>query len=43
MDAGFGRLERKLDQFIEVQLHTNQLVERRLLALEQHRPPNAQP
>jgi outer membrane murein-binding lipoprotein Lpp len=43
MDAGFSRLERKLDQFIEVQLHANQLVDRRLLALEQHRPPDAQP
>jgi hypothetical protein len=37
MDAGFGRLERKLDQFIDVQLQTNQLVDRRLRALEEHR------
>ena len=38
MDAGFGRVgrvERKLDQFIDVQLQANQLVERRLTALEQ--------
>jgi hypothetical protein len=35
MDAGFGRLERKLGQFIDVQLQTNQLVDRRLRALEQ--------
>ena len=38
MDAGFARVERverKLDQFIDVQLQTNQLVERRLNALEQ--------
>src|SRR5438270_2106202 len=35
MDVGFGRIERKLDQFIDVQLHTNQLVDRRLRALEQ--------
>lgn len=35
VDAGFGRLERKLDQFIDVQLQTNQLVDRRLHALEQ--------
>lgn len=30
MDAGFARVERKLDQFIDVQLRTNALVERRL-------------
>jgi uncharacterized protein YicC (UPF0701 family) len=35
VDAGFGRLERKLDQFIDVQLQANQLVDRRLRALEQ--------
>ena len=38
IDAGFARferVERKLDQFIDVQLQTNQLVERRLNALEQ--------
>jgi len=29
MDAGFARLERKLDQFIDVQLTTNDLVDRR--------------
>ncbi len=34
-DTGFARLERKLDQFIDVQLQTNQLVERRLRALEE--------
>jgi TolA-binding protein len=34
MDAGFSRIERKLDQFIDVQLETNQLVGRRLRALE---------
>ena len=41
MDAGFGRfgqVERKLDQFIDVQLQTNQLVDRRLRALEEQRP-----
>ena len=44
MDAGFGRLERKLDQFIDVQIQTNQLVNRRLRALEQTGGvPNAQP
>jgi len=37
-DAGFGRLERKLDQFIDVQLQTNRLVDRRLRALEEQRP-----
>jgi septation ring formation regulator EzrA len=42
MDAGFGRVERKLDQFIDVQLQTNQLVDRRLRALEQQgRGPDA--
>jgi hypothetical protein len=34
MDAGFSRLERKLDQFIDAQLQTNDLVDRRLRALE---------
>lgn len=40
MDEGFTRLERKLDQFIDVQLTTNDLVDRRLRALEsgQRRP-----
>jgi len=38
MDAGFSRVERKLDQFIDVQLQTNQLVDRRLQALEQQSP-----
>jgi hypothetical protein len=33
-DDRFGRLERKLDQFIDVQVRTNDLVERRLRALE---------
>jgi hypothetical protein len=40
MDAGFGevgRIARKLDQFIDVQLQTNQLVDRRLRTLEQQR------
>ena len=40
MDAGFGRfgrVERKLDQFIDVQLQTNQLVDRRLRAIEEQR------
>ena len=35
IDSSVGRIERKLDQFIDVQLRTNQLVERRLRALEQ--------
>jgi predicted nuclease with TOPRIM domain len=38
MDAGFGhvgRIERKLDQFIDVQLQANQLMDRRLRALEE--------
>jgi hypothetical protein len=42
MDAGFGRvgrIERKLDHFIDVQLQTNQLVDRRLRALEAGRTP----
>ena len=41
MDAGFARMdgrlarvERKLDQFIDVQIRTNELVERRLPPLE---------
>jgi exonuclease VII large subunit len=34
MDAGFARVERKLDQFIDTQGKTNELVERRLRALE---------
>jgi len=34
MEAGLARVERKLDQFIDVQSRTNELVERRLLALE---------
>lgn len=41
MDAGFGgfgRIERKLHQFIDVQLQANQLVDRRLRALEEQRP-----
>ena len=33
-DERFDRMERKLDQFIDVQLQTNQLVDRRLTALE---------
>jgi chromosome segregation ATPase len=42
MDLGFSRvdrIERKLDQFIDVQLQTNQLVDRRLRALEEQRGP----
>jgi hypothetical protein len=34
MNGRFDRLERKLDQFIESQLQTNLLVDRRLRALE---------
>ena len=34
MDAGFARLERKVDQLIDTQSKTNELVERRLQALE---------
>ena len=41
LDHRFDRLERKLDQFIDVQLRTNQLVEVRLTALE--RPERRQP
>lgn len=33
-DAGLARVERKIDQFIDVQIRTNELVERRLGALE---------
>ena len=43
MDAGFSRIERKLDQFIDVQLQTNELVDRRLSALEQGRAPGGHP
>jgi predicted DNA-binding WGR domain protein len=28
MDAGFSRIERKLDRFIEVQLQSNEIVDR---------------
>jgi predicted nucleic acid-binding Zn-ribbon protein len=34
MESGLARVERKLDQFIDVQSRTNDLVERRLRALE---------
>lgn len=34
VDGRFNRLERKLDQFIDTQSHANELVERRLTALE---------
>jgi archaellum component FlaC len=34
MEVGLARVERKLDQFIDVQMRTNELVERRLGALE---------
>ncbi len=34
VDRGLGRLERKIDQLIDVQFQTNALVERRLTALE---------
>jgi hypothetical protein len=32
MDAGFARIERKLDQFIDVQIQTNERVDRQLRA-----------
>ena len=35
MDAGFARIERKLDQFIDMQIQTNQMVDRRLRLLEE--------
>jgi len=38
MKAGFGRLERKLDQFIDTQSKTNELVERRLTRIESSSP-----
>ena len=38
MDGRFSRLERKLDQFIDTQSTANELVERRLQALE---PPSS--
>ncbi len=38
MDGRFSRLERKLDQFIDTQSKANELVERRLQALE---PPSS--
>jgi len=34
LGAGLSRVERKLDQFIDVQMRANELVERRLRALE---------
>jgi len=34
VDAGLARVERKLDQFIDMQIRTNELVDRRLRALE---------
>jgi len=34
MRSGLERLERKLDRFIDTQLQTNELVDRRLRALE---------
>ena len=37
MDGGFSRIERKLDQFIDVQLQANQAMDRRLRALEDER------
>ena len=37
-DDRFSRFERKLDQFIDVQVRTNDLVERRLRALESRKP-----
>jgi hypothetical protein len=39
VDGRFNRLERKLDQFIDTQSRANELVERRLTALE---PPSGQ-
>ena len=38
--GGFNRIERKLDQFIDMQSKTNELVERRLNALESTRQPS---
>jgi hypothetical protein len=38
MQDGFERLERKLDQFIDVQMRTNILAERRLTLLESRLP-----
>ena len=35
MDTGFEQIERKLDQFIDTQLQTNQLMDRRLRLLEE--------
>jgi hypothetical protein len=35
MDAGFARIERKLDQFIDTQVHANQIVDRRLRLVEE--------
>jgi hypothetical protein len=37
-DARFARFERKLDQFVDVQSRRNELVERRLDALEGRSP-----
>jgi hypothetical protein len=33
--TGFSRLERKLDQFIDTQIRTNQIVDRRLRLVEE--------
>jgi hypothetical protein len=38
VDSRFDRLERKLDQFIDVQLQNNALTDRRLARLESARP-----
>jgi hypothetical protein len=40
VDARFARVERKLDQFIDTQSRTNELVERRLRLIE---PPRRRP
>ena len=38
MRSGFDRLEWKLDRFVDAQLQTNELVDRRLTRLENARP-----
>jgi hypothetical protein len=40
VDARFARVERKLDQFIDTQSRTNELVERRLRLVEPPAPDN---
>jgi hypothetical protein len=43
LDTRLERVERKLDQFIDVQMKTNELVERRLQRLEGPDPGSAAP